>query len=215
MTKEPTMRVSTSLDKISIILFWEILKENNPLLLDKDYFEEKKYTPEQKEYIVNAWEKVYDDFYNHRNDSHSRLLLKKSHEKLLLAFKINLLTDAFNFLISIERAKDNISSEQYAIFIDKVKSLFDKIDEKVKFNVFDVDQSAKRVVQIIQAYEASYKMKHKQEEKKVNAEIENVYRQVANVEQILERSIPNINEISVLQWLAYEELANEKIKQIK
>jgi hypothetical protein len=38
---------------------------------------------------------------------------------------------------------------------------------------------------------------------------------VASVEQILERSIPNINEISVMQWLAYEEIANEKIKSVK
>lgn len=212
-----SLEIPKSLDKIRIILFWEILKERNPLLLDVNYFEGKQYSKEAQDYIVNTWYQLYDDYFEQRNDQKTKLTLSKTFEESKLLFKINTLVSNYNFLVALQRDyKEILDDKTFISYEQEIYSLFKKIDSRIKLRLFEgVDVNLKTVKRFMESLQNTYNIKKGKTEKQIDKEITNVYDVVVKVEQILERSIPNINDISVLQWISYEKIANEKIKAKK
>ncbi len=206
----------SGLDKLRIILFWEILKEKNPLLLDANFKPENKYTKEEESFIVNTWERLYDEFFEYKNDSKGRLLLKETEDEMRLLFKINLLVDLRNHL---EQLFYNIESIEVKNFEELKFSAFEiikKIEKKIKLTVFvDIPEAINILDRVLNSLQNSYSIKTKRNNQEIDKQIQNVYSVVAKVESVLERSIPNIDTISVLQWIAYENSAKEKINSQK
>jgi len=211
------LEIPKSLDKVRIILFWEILKERNPLLLDPNYKDGKVYSKEAQDYIVQMWYGLYDDFYTQKNDQKTKLVLSQSYDEIKLQFKINTFVSNYNFLASLQKDyKGILSNEQFTEYEQWFYKSFKELDNRIKLKYFDgVEANLKIVKRFIDSLQNAYNLKKKKVDKGVEQEITNVYDVVTKVEQILERSIPNINEISVLQWLSYEKRANEKIKAVK
>lgn len=205
-----------SLDKLRIILFWEILKEKNPLLLDANYKPENKYTQEEEEFIVNTWERLYDDFFEAKNDAKGRLLLKESESEMKLLFKINLLIDLRNHLLMLFESTDTIPVNDYENLKYSAFEIITKVEKKLRFDVFvNVPEALNKLDKALASLQNTHSIKSKRNNQEIDKQIQNVYSVVANVEQVLERSIPNINEISVMHWLAYEKSAIEKSEHLK
>ena len=211
------MEILNSLDKLKIILFWEILKEHNYYLLDVNYSKDKKYNDAESEKIVNIWYQLYDDYYKLKNDQKAKLFLSKAINEMKLRVKIDNIESTANFLIDLENHyKEILEDEQFYEYEVQLYGLIKELEPKIKFIYFDgIPANIKTIQSVINALTTQLTLMQKKSEKVIEEEVQNVYKVVARVEQILERSIPNINEISVMQWLAYEEIANEKIKSIK
>jgi len=211
------MEILNSLDKLKIILFWEILKEHNYYLLDVNYSKDKKYNDAESEKIVNIWYQLYDDYYKLKNDQKAKLFLSKAINEMKLRVKIDNIESTANFLIDLENHyKEILEDEQFYEYEVQLYGLIKELEPKIKFRYFDgIPANIKTIQSVINALTTQLTLMQKKSEKVIEEEVQNVYKVVARVEQILERSIPNINEISVMQWLAYEEIANEKIKSIK
>ena len=211
------MEILNSLDKLKIILFWEILKEHNCYVLDVNYSKDKKYNDAESEKIVNIWYQLYDDYYKLKNDQKAKLFLSKAINEMKLRVKIDNIVSTANFLIDLENHyKEILEDEQFYEYEVQLYGLIKELEPKIKFRYFDgIPANIKTIQSVINALTTQLTLMQKKSEKVIEEEVQNVYKVVARVEQILERSIPNINEISVMQWLAYEEIANEKIKSIK
>ncbi len=211
------MEILNSLDKLKIILFWEILKEHNYYLLDVNYSNDKKYNDAESEKIVNIWYQLYDDYYKLKNDQKAKLFLSKAINEMKLRVKIDNIVSTANFLIDLENHyKEILEDEQFYEYEVQLYGLIKELEPKIKFRYFDgIPANIKTIQSVINALTTQLTLMQKKSEKVIEEEVQNVYKVVARVEQILERSIPNINDISVMQWLAYEEIANEKIKSIK
>jgi|GEM_PF-2200030 len=211
------MELINSLDKLRIILFWDILKEQNYFLLDVNYSKDKKYTQTEGEEILAVWYKLYDEYYSLKNDQKAKLFLSKAINEMKLKIKIENITNTANFLVDLENHyKDILEPEQFSEYEQKLYSLIKELEPKIRIKHFEgIPENIKTIQSVVNALTTQLTLMQKKTEKVIDNEIQNVYKIVASVEQILERSIPNINEISVMQWLAYEEIANEKIKSVK
>jgi hypothetical protein len=212
-----SMDLYDDLGKLRIILFWEILKEQNPFLLDPNYHKDNKYSDTQKEYIFDIWGKLYDDFFVRKNDARARSVLSKSMSEIKHLHKINLIQSNLDKLILLDKHyRDVLEDEQFAEYEQSVYDLFKVIDPRIKIQHFKgVDENVAIVERFIQGLINSYNIKKDKTAKAVNNEIENVYEQVVKVESVIGRTLPHINEISVLQWLAYEKEAESIIKNHK
>lgn len=210
------LKVYNSLDKLKFVLFWEILKTRNPLLLDIDYNEKKTYTEEEQKYIVDIWSDLYDKFHQVKNDQKTKNILNSAMTEIKLKHKINTLISNYNFLLELEKYKEFVPFDDYIAKQKELLTLFSKIEPRIKIKLMlDLETNLKSVKSVINALDTQLKLKKDKIEEKANEQIESVYKLVVRVEQILERSIPNINEISVSQWIEYEKIAQEKISSYK
>ena len=211
------MELINSLDKLRIILFWDILKEQNYFLLDLNYSKDKKYSEDEKEQILNIWYRLYDEYYQLKNDQKAKLFLSKAFNEMKLKIKIENITNTANFLVDLENHyKDVLEHDQFYEYESKLYSLIKELEPRIKLKYFDgIPANLKIIQSVVNALTTSLTLMQKKTSEKIENEITNIYKVVANVEQILDRSIPNINEISVMQWLAYEEIADNKVKAIK
>jgi hypothetical protein len=211
------MELINSLDKLRIILFWDILKEQNYFLLDTNYSKDKKYSQIEGEEILSVWYKLYDEYYSLKNDQKAKLFLSKAINEMKLKIKTENITNTANFLVDLENHyRDILEPEQFSEYEQKLYSLIKELEPKIRIKHFEgIPFNIKTIQSVVNALTTQLTLMQKKTEKVIDNEIQNVYKIVASVEQILERSIPNINDISVMQWLAYEEIANEKIKSVK
>ncbi len=211
------MELINNLDKLRIILFWDILKEQNYFLLDANYSKDKKYSQIESEEILAVWYKLYDEYYSLKNDQKAKLFLSKAINEMKLRVRIDNIVSTANFLVDLENHyRDILEPEQFSEYEHKLYSLIKELEPKIKLKYFDgIAVNLKIIQSVVNALTTQLTLMQKKTEKVIDNEIQNVYKIVASVEQILERSIPNINEISVMQWLAYEDIANEKIKSVK
>ena len=216
-TTSKNMELINSLDKLRIILFWDILKEQNYFLLDVNYSKDKKYSEVEKEQILNVWYSLYDEYYKAKNDQKAKLFLSKAINEMKLRVRIDNIVSTANFLVDLQNHyRDILEPDQFSEYEQKLYSLIKELEPKIKLKFFDgIAVNLKIIQSVVNALTTSLTLMQKKTNEKIEEEVTNIYKVVASVEQILERSIPNINEISVMQWLAYEEIANEKIKSVK
>jgi len=108
-----TLRLYRSLDKLLILLFWEIVKTNNFLLLDVDYKESNVYTETEREQFNFVWAKLYDDFYELKKDSAAVRIIEQSQEAYLLLNKINLLNECLQSLVHLYDNQEIIDEDKF------------------------------------------------------------------------------------------------------
>ena len=57
------LSIHKSLDTLKILTFWDIIKKDNALLLDVEYFEGKKYKKAELNLISSTWALLYDEYF--------------------------------------------------------------------------------------------------------------------------------------------------------
>src|SRR5690348_4844742 len=69
-----------NLESLKIVTFWKIVETNDVELLDAKYKHGNKYSNEQIIYLNSYWVKLYDEFYNLRNNKSGKYLMNKNSE---------------------------------------------------------------------------------------------------------------------------------------
>ncbi len=201
-----------SLDKLKILVFWEILKTHNPFLLDINHMPDKIYTDEEKNYVIQVWEILWDSYFQLKNDGKSKIALENSYEQMLLAHKINILQKNIDMCKHLKDVKHLLPETDYINHKQMLLSLFVKIEPKVKIKYFDtLEDNINIVNKILAALQNKYNKSKEDNEKEVSKQVDNVYSVIARVSRITNMQL-NAQNMMVTEWLAYEQQAKEIVK---
>lgn len=204
------MVIINSLKTLNIITFLEILQDNNFKRLDKDYDESKEYSNEEIKTLESVWLKLYDEYFSIKNDHKAKSYLSSQKKIVLLEATLQAIVknhDVLANLSEFQQTNDTLVVKQ------KVVANIKEIDSRIKLNVFDdIHDICNKLQSVIKSLSNELGTIKDNQNKRVDKKKTNVYKIIAHVEQVLERSLGDISKISVIQWLAYEEMANDKIK---
>lgn len=204
------MEIINSLKTLNIITFLEILQDNDFKRLDIDYKESKTYSDKEVEELSKVWYQLYDEYFELKNDHLAKSYL--SNQKRLISLEMTMLAIAKNhdILANLSQFKE---TNDTLLIKQKVIANIKEIDSRIKLNVFDsIVDICEKLQSIVKSLSNELGTIKTNQDKRVEKKKANVYKMIANVEQILERSLGDISKISVIQWLAYEEMANDKVK---
>lgn len=209
------IEVYNSLDKLKILVFWDIIKTKNIALLDVNYSESKEYSKKQLEQINTTWSALYDEYYVLKNDSKSKMKMDKSFSELILRDKINQIKNNYDFLISLTGYIRVLSPEEIAEYEQDCYANLIRIDKKLKPQFFKgIHHNIKYLEKILNSLINKYNVEHKKNDKEVTNEIANVYDVVANAESWLDRNL-DIDNMVVSRWISYEKQIKDKQKAQK
>lgn len=210
------LKVYDSLDTLKIITFWKINQTGNIYLLDKNFFEGKLYTNKEVIYIQELWLRLQDEYYKLQNDPKQRAKLRTSKERMLLMFKTQTIIHHLGFYERFFKYSELLDTKKFLEQEAELFNIFTKLGLNKKINPLALPQEKLRIVQkYTEAVIARLKRLQNEVEEDSKEEIQNIYSQVVSIEKIIDRPIPNIEEISVMQWIAYEQQAKEIIQAQK
>jgi hypothetical protein len=210
--RNTTLNYYKSLDTLKILIFWNIIKDKNILLLDINYVEDKKYNKEQLEQLESTWLKLYDEYYILLNDSKSNFQISKSFDELMIRDKINQIKYNYDFLINLKEFGYNLLQEDFNRYEQDTYKRLKLIDKRIKPKYFEgIDANLINLDKVLNSLINKYNIEHKTNQKEIQKEIDNVYDVVANAESWLERSIP-ITDMVVSHWVAIQNQIKQKQK---
>lgn len=202
---------------LRIITFWNILKDKNIFLLDKNYFVAKNYTEADKKYLNDLFDKMYDDFFKLVNNQKSKTLIKTRLDEIVMALIVDGLKSNYNLLVTLANEyRDVLDFRTFQNFEQQAYGFIKQLDKKIAIKHFDgIETNLKIVKSYITAVEQKIKSNDNYVAKGIASEIKNIYDTVAIVESALGRSLTNIETMSVMQWLAYQKQYEEILKSKK
>jgi len=174
-----------TIEDVLILDFWKVLKTGDFTVLGV---------------TEDNWNDLYDEYFKAKNDASSKKFLSDLKEEALTLFKISFALEMITFLEWVERNGKMIkgSGEKIQETLSNVSKAFGvKIDGKQKLQ------------RIVNSLQNKYQGLVSSKQKKAEKEIENVYKLVAAVGRMLEIQL-NVKEMTVAEWLAWEEMAREK-----
>lgn len=207
------LHLYNSLDTLKILTFWEIIRTKNACLLDFDYFEAKKYTPEQQNEIAGLFIRLYDEFYVLRDNTESKRVIDKGFDDMTIDSQILNIEQNRLFLVQLKEfvgiLPDNQIKENAQRTYDRLKGL-PSIGSKIKLKYdASLDDNIKLLERVMNALHNTKSLNADKVEKKVKEEIKNVYEVVGWVEAELNRNLI-IEDIVCSRWIVYENQALEK-----
>lgn len=213
------MRIYQNLKQINILTFWEIAEEDNFLLMDMDFQEGKEYSEEEKEVLKAGYLKLYDDYFKAKDDNNQKGLLRENDEMTKAKYKIYLLNELYKSLKMIEFNRDYINKEDYSNLVIEAYNNIIEVEPKFKVNEKEnLNFNCNKLERIIKSLSNELQLKDTRSTQDVKKEVKafkNVFDRVVSVEQVIERSLGDIKQISALQWIAYEKLQMDIIKKRK
>jgi hypothetical protein len=191
------------------LIFWQILKDKNVLLLDSEYKEGKKYSKAQLNEMQETWLRLYDEYYVLLDDSQSRAKMKNTFSELELRDKINQIKYNYDFLVNLLKCENDIDVSKYE---QETYARLKLIDKRIKPKYFEgIQANLDNLNRVIKSLVNKYNTEHKNNTKAVEKEIQNVYDVVASAESWLERTLP-IDDIVVTRWISYQKQIKDKQK---
>lgn len=197
-----------NLRQINIVLWNDIIESGNILLLDKNYSTDTKYNRYQIESLDEQFKNLYDAYFLALNNRKAKAQLEKSQEKVVMSLKVIVLKDALNTLCFIRDnqrfLKDYLSKE------NKVYQTVKTVVKNVNFKQFNTLQENIDVLEkVFKSVSMEFERKFESEKEiKKNYTFE---KQVADVEQVLGRSL-DIAKCNVIQWIEYINKVDQLIK---
>jgi len=208
-----TLNLYKSLDTLKILTFWKIIQDKNILLLDKDYKEGKKYSKKDLKQFNDVWERLYDEYYELKNDSKSKSKLSKSFKELEIRSKIKEIKDYIDFLISLAKGSNVVGQEIITEYEQQVYANLKLLDKRIKPKLFDgIEANVKYLNKFLNALINTYNRDNEDAKREVEKQINNVYEVVANAESWLAPQPIHINEMVVSHWIAIEKMIEKKQK---
>lgn len=204
-----------SLDKLKILTYWQIIKDKNILLLDFDYFDNKKYTKEQTHELEQTWLRLYDEYYILSDNSKSKHKMDQTFDEIKQRDKINQIKNNYDFLVMLQEYVDVLPESDIAKYEQETYRNVVRIDKRIKPLFFKgIEANLKNLDKVLKSLINRYNVDNQTNEKEVSKEILNVYDVVASAESWLERSL-NIDEMVVSRWISYEKQIKDKQKAQK
>ena len=203
------------MDKLLILTFWEIIKSKNYALLDIDYSENKIYTESEIAQFNLLWSKLEDEYYNLKKDSKSYSTIVKSNDAFRLLLKIELLENNLNSLVELYNNIEIIDQDDFIRIKQKIYQNFTLIHDRITPKYFDgLKENFNLITRFINAFKSDYEINYKVVTDEIKEEVTNIYNIVASVGSILGYQI-NVKQVNVMEWIAYEEIAKQKINAQK
>lgn len=201
-----------SLDTLKILTFWKINQTGNVFLLDKDFFEGKLYTEKESLHVQETWLRLQDEYYKIQNDPKQRAKMRTAKESLILQFKVKTLVNLLKSYEMFFQYSSLLNTKEYVEKENEIFELFKELGYSKKVNPFlSPSEKLDLVTRYTKAVIGKYQRTKENTQKGAKDEINNLYVQVVSIERIIERPIPNIEKITVMQWIAYEKQANDII----
>lgn len=192
------MATKIGLDDVLILDFWKVLKSGDPSVIGLS---------------EDEWSDLYDAYFLQKNDSRSKQFLKSMKDEAVLVFKMHLAIENYNFLLFVVNQKPFFLT----LYKQRLKEVYTLIEKSLKVKMLESQPESynlKTIERVISALRNKYNIEQTNKAKQANKEIENVYKVVANVSRILEMQL-SVKEMTISEWLAYEEIAKEKVQQQK
>lgn len=210
------LQVYNSLDELKILTFWKIIQTGNIFLLDKNHSEKRMYKDKELNYLLEVWNKLYDDYYKLQDDPKQRAKMTKSKESITLKFKVKTLINLLNSYEVFFRYGSLLNTQEYVEKENEIFELFKALGFTQKISPFSTTKERLDLVtRYTKAVVGKYNRLQKEVESGTQKQIDNMYIQVVSIERVIERPIPNIENITVMQWIAYEKQANDIIQAQK
>lgn len=213
------LQLYKSLDTLSILTFWNVLKDKNVLLIDLNYQEGKKYKENQLQEIQETWLRLYDEYFVLRDDSKSVDGLKKGFEKLKISTEIIDVKNNYDFLVYLKSIQPHLPKEDFLKHEQKRYASIKLINSKIKLDLFGgIDSNLNVLTRVLNSMQNTYNIYHKQQDKKIDDQIKyvhNVYDDVTNMEGWLGKDTIPIESVVVSKWISYEKTRDIKIKNSK
>lgn len=206
------LKVYNQLDSLRVITFWKIIETGNLALLDKNYKENKLYKHSEYNHLLVVWNSLYDDYYKLQDNPKQRAKMRTAKESLILQFKVKTLVNLLKSYEMFFQYSSLLNTKEYVEKENEIFELFKELGYSKKVNPFlSPSEKLELVTRYTKAVIGKYQRTKEKIEKGAKHEINNLYIQVVSIERIIERPIPNIEKITVMQWIAYEKQANDII----
>lgn len=154
------------------------------------------------------WILIYDEFWKVKNDSFSKLILRKSNELLINETKLTVLKTCFNGLAALSTVEPIGRNFEQKIQLVNIYKDVNKNEVNVFDDFEDILQRVKSSIENLQNRIEKLRSEIKPKEEKV---IQNAFDIVAQVVAVLQVPL-DIKTISVAEFLSYEKIAKSKIK---
>lgn len=216
LKREHNICISQNLGQVNILVFWEIVEKGNIFLLDLEYNESKKYSEDQQKLFEEKWLELSDEYFKLKNDDKSKVYLRKRSEELYLYNKIRLYAECLNLLIWASETIKLMDLVSGANIVLQTYELALSIEPRTKIqNSKPLHFNIKVMNDVLMSLNTKYNLKFNEKKKIIDQEVINFYDLVAQVEDVLGRSIGDISKMSVKQWLSYAASAKHKIHASK
>ena len=199
----------TNLESLKIIDFWKIVDTNSVELLDINHIVSRKYTDYEVGLLNMHWSKLYDEFYEYRNNKSGKYLMNKNFELVKLSLQLELLSDIENRLILLMEMQENKNLAKF-ISTRTIECInnFKKLYPRVKIGMFDNCSEVLDIVQsVIKSQVNIFDEKRGTSEKAVTKLKETIYDVVAIMSKALGYNL-NINTMSCMEFIGHENTIN-------
>lgn len=211
---------STSLNlyrtlKIGAVLFHEIKFSGNILMLDKNYSEDKNYTSKEVLEITNAWNSLYDSYYEKTDDTKFKKDLKNKKLSLELLLEINFLKSVIRILTSLKENEKYAPEELILKTVSSLKNDLQKVNKRIKFDTLKpLKENITNVQNYIDGLQTRYELKFKEDLVVEEKDIIEYYEMTIEIARVLEMDhIPD--HINMLQYIAYLKTYRKKLSYVK
>lgn len=200
------------LKNISIVTFTDILNDKNTLQLIKDYDDTFEYSDDIKLQCDNVWIKLFDEYFELKNDTRARHTIKKHGELRDIRFMIVATELCISTLQNISLAQDNgDTSEDLLVLKQTVLNGYMHVNEQISIKVFDsIESILKRLIKEHTALLNEYNLNSKRVSQTESKAKNNIYASVVNIQNVLGYAISDINKLSVPLYLELEKSAINK-----
>jgi hypothetical protein len=205
------MDVQERLDDLRILVFWEILKTGDHTLLDFERKRDTVYTEEQKAYLKDVWNDLYDNYFEIKKDGKSQKYLNEINEQLRLAAKIEMFVSGQELIQKLIDNVQFIKEEDYQKLLKSTKQSLEMLHDGM---TIPDKGTVKFLNRAIGAFISQYNRLSESVDKKTGEAVQNVYEVVAVVSNALNMQL-NAAVMTVTEWLAYEQMAIKKSKSQK
>lgn len=205
---ESKINIIDSLDVLKILVFWDILKTGNKMMLDANYEKGKEYAPDQVEYANVIWESLYDDYFAKRKDGKSAIYLRELNSANVLRGKIQLLENSRDFLTTLKQNRNYIKAGDFNKLLESQKTSISKLQQGIIIPV-RIEDVLLFLNRLIGSLVTKFKAAVKNVERETNDNVQNVFEVVANVGTGLNLQL-NVHDMVVSEWVAYEKMYIKK-----
>jgi hypothetical protein len=203
-----------NLGLLNITTFWQIVEKNDIEYLNHNHKIGYKYSDKQLEILSEHWKKLYDEFYELRNNKAGKYTIDKNLELAKISLTLDLLGDIENRLILLINMESKSTFTRFIVqrtseAVNDLKILYPKI----KVALFSTPIEVLTILQsVIKAQINIYEEKVGVKDKAVVKQRETIYDVISVMSKYLGYSL-NINNMSCLEFIGHENTVNSMNKK--
>lgn len=203
------MHIFQNLDDLKIMLLFKILKSNSYELMDKNYYEGKKYTDEQSTLLHETYFKLFDEFSVNRKDKRGLFLMQKNFKLIQMSLMFEILYDIERRIILLMQ----IDLDLLDLFVEtrrrEIIKDFSRLYPKVQINLFsDLSEILTVVQQVIKSQTNIFDEKSGVKEKQIAKQEQTIHYIVSRMSKNLGVAL-DVNSMSCNEFIAWEEVILE------